>query len=166
MVLEVIDNVVKNVLTNDYGVAADRITVDTKIDATDNVKDNVKDLLVEAGKCAVKKGVNLLAKNLIGDEIFKKIFAKVKEYINLNSKINSLIDKICNKLLDNEIFDKIICMDALVDNKNNLNNFIKKFQAALNKLFKFSNSLSCIINVFKSIIDAIKSSKDWLTELT
>ena len=135
-------------------------------DAKDNVKDNVKDLLVEAGKFAVKKGVNLLAKNLIGDEIFKKIFAKVKEYINLNSKINSLIDKICNKLLDNEIFDKIICMDALVDNKNNLNNFIKKFQAALNKLFKFSNSLSCIIKVFKSIIDNIKSEKDWLTKLT
>ena len=43
-------------------------------DATDNVKDNVKDLLVETGKLAVKKGVNLLAKNLIGDEIFKKIF--------------------------------------------------------------------------------------------
>ena len=30
-------NVVKNVLTNDYGVATDRISVDTKIDATDNV---------------------------------------------------------------------------------------------------------------------------------
>ena len=57
-------------------------------------------------------------------------------------------------------------MDALVDNKNNLNNFIKKFQAALNKLFKFSNSLSCIIKVFKSIIDIIKSEKDWLTKLT
>ena len=31
-------NVVKNVLVNEYGVAADRITVNTKIDATDNVE--------------------------------------------------------------------------------------------------------------------------------
>ena len=33
-------------------------------------------------------------------------------------------------------------MDALVYNKNNLNSFIKKFQTALNKLYKFSNSNS------------------------
>ena len=108
----------------------------------DNIKDNVKNLLMKAGKYAAKKGVNLFAKNLIGDELFKKIFTKVKEYINFDSKINSLIDKICNNLVDNVIFGKIIFMDALVYNKNNLNSFIKKFQTALNKLYKFSNSNS------------------------
>ena len=113
---------------------------------TNNSEGSIKDLLVEAGQYAAKEGVNYVAENMIGKDIFKKIYMKVKEYININSKINELINKICKNILDNQIFDKIICMDALVDNKNNINNFIKKFQLVLDKLDKFSNSLSCIIN--------------------
>ena len=127
------------------------------ISTTNNSDGNFKDLLVETGKHAVKKGINYVAKNMIGKDLIKKIFMKVKEYINMNSKINELIDKICKNLLENEIFDKIICMDALLDCEKNIKNFNEKLTLALNKIDKFANSLGTIIKVFKSIIDIIKS---------
>ena len=132
---------------------------------TNNSDNNIKDLLIETGKYALKEGINAVAENMIGKDLIKKIFNKVKEYINLNSQINKLLDEICNNLFDNQIFDKIICMDALIDSKNNINNFNNKLKIALNKIYKFSNSLSTIIKVFKSIIDTIKSSENGLIKL-
>ena len=87
---------------------------------------SVKDLLIKAGAHAVKEGINTAVENLIGKDLIKSVFDKVKEYIKLNSAINNLIDNVCQNIFKNPIFDKMLCLDELQEEKGNLNIFFKK----------------------------------------
>ena len=127
---------------------------------------SVKDLLIKAGAHAVKEGINTAVENLIGKDLIKSVFDKVKEYIKLNSAINNLIDNVCQNIFKNPIFDKMLCLDELQEEKDNLNIFFKKINKTLDKIDKFSNSIKMFIQVFKSIINTIKSDENWFLKLT